>query len=165
MMEAAQRQSQICESEWNREESESGHTVDDDDDEEAFDLNRIISGMATLSGPCGTYAVREREGVAVVSSDPRKKNHVEEATAEDRAPPSPARREREPFLLEYGQTVQIVDFEDGVAKLARSNGYIVATSSQLVKGTLQLHSCCSYVKSHRESRVTRNLFLTVLFIL
>jgi hypothetical protein len=49
--------------------------------------------------------------------------------------------------------------------VARSNGYIVATSSQLVKGTL--HSCCSYVKSHRESRVTRNLFLTrpVFFIL
>jgi hypothetical protein len=145
MMEAAQRQSQMQESEADaEEESSSGHLNDVDDDEEQFDLNRIISGMATLSGPCGTYAVRERHGLAVVSADPRRKQHVdEEKKSQDRADrdlfnTSPLANHKEPFSLEYGQTVQIVDFEDGVAKLARGHGFIVAnSSSQLVKGTLR----------------------------
>jgi hypothetical protein len=147
MMEAAQRQSQMeeKESEANAdanafEGSGSSSIVDDDDDEEQFDLNRIISGMATLSGPCGTYAVREKEGLAVMSSDPRRKQHVDEEkkTQEDREliQSSPVLQVQDPFALEYGQTVQIVDFEDGVAKLARGRGFIVANSSQLVKGTL-----------------------------
>jgi hypothetical protein len=147
MMEAAQRQSQIEEKEDEAnsdafEGSRSSSIVDDDDDEdeEQFDLNRIISGMATLSGPCGTYAVREKEGLAVMSSDPRRKQHVDEEkkTQEDREliHSSPVLKVKDPFALEYGQTVQIVDFEDGVAKLARGRGFIVANSSQLVKGTL-----------------------------
>jgi hypothetical protein len=146
MMEAAQRQSQMeeKESEANADEFEgsgSSSIIDDDDeDEEQFDLNRIISGMATLSGPCGTYAVREKEGLAVMSSDPRRKQHEddEKKTQEDRESihSSPVIKVKDPFALEYGQTVQIVDFEDGVAKLARGRGFIVANSSQLVKGTL-----------------------------
>jgi hypothetical protein len=38
------------------------------------------------------------------------------------------------FLLEYGQTVQVVSFYSGVAKLARDSGYIAASPRQLVKG-------------------------------
>jgi hypothetical protein len=144
MMEAAQRQSQIeqKEDEANANAFEGSNTSslvddDDDDDEEQFDLNRIISGMATLSGPCGTYAVREKEGLAVMSSDPRRKQHVdEEKKTQDLIHSSPVLKVKDPFALEYGQTVQIVDFEDGVAKLARGRGFIVANSSQLVKGTL-----------------------------
>jgi hypothetical protein len=146
MMEAAQRQSQMeeKESEANADvdafEGSGSSSIVDDDDEEQFDLNRIISGMATLSGPCGTYAVREKEGLAVMSSDPRRKQHVDEEkkTQEDREliQSSPVLQVQDPFALEYGQTVQIVDFEDGVAKLARGRGFIVANSSQLVKGTL-----------------------------
>jgi hypothetical protein len=148
MMEAAQRQSQMEEKEFEAsadasQASGSSSIVDDDDDEEQFDLNRIISGMATLSGPCGTYAVREKEGLAVMSSDPRRKQHMDEEkkTQDDRelihTSPLPLPEVKEPFSLEYGQTVQIVDFEDGVAKLARGRGFIVGTSSQLVKGTLR----------------------------
>jgi hypothetical protein len=137
MMEAAQRQCQMQESEAsNSEESLAGGQDDDDDEEEEqFDLNRIISGMATLSGPCGTYAVREKQGVAVVSSDPRRKQHVDEEKKSQDKDQEQSLNHKEPFSLEYGQTVQIVDFEDGVAKLARGQGFIVASSSQLVKGT------------------------------
>jgi hypothetical protein len=40
-----------------------------------------------------------------------------------------------PFMLRCGQTVQVVSFVDGVAMLARRNGYIEASDRQLVKGT------------------------------
>ena len=40
----------------------------------------------------------------------------------------------EPFPIEYGQTLQIVAFSDGVATLARCRGFLVASSTQLVKG-------------------------------
>lgn len=121
-MEAAQRQESVQED----------HSGQDEEDEEEYDLDRIISGMATLSGPCGTYAVKDREGLAVLSMDPRNTQDDEEKKDE----------QREPFSLEFGQTVQVVDFEDGVAKLARAQGYILATSSQLVKGTSTLIVDC-----------------------
>jgi hypothetical protein len=35
-----------------------------------------------------------------------------------------------------GQNLQVVDFVDGVAKLARGAGYVIASSEQLVKGML-----------------------------
>jgi hypothetical protein len=44
---------------------------DDDDEEEEFNLDRIISGLATLSGPCGTYAVTADDVVVVQPHDPR----------------------------------------------------------------------------------------------
>lgn len=36
--------------------------------------------------------------------------------------------------LEHGQTVQVVSFIDGVAMLSRGRGYVLASSTQLVKG-------------------------------
>jgi hypothetical protein len=154
IIEAAERQAKLLQSErreW-REDASSGTdssddtaTSSEDDDEDQFDLNRIISGMATLSGPCGTYAVRESTGLAVVASHPRittpcgatvsAARKPTDATAEP-PPHDPGRTVvMEPFALDEGQTVQVVEFEDGVAKLARGAGYIVANSSQLVKGT------------------------------
>ena len=58
-----------------------------------------------------------------------------------RRPPRPVFRKEEsvemrdakPFILRYGQTVQVVSFVDGVATLARRNGFIEASSRQLVK--------------------------------
>ena len=100
---------------------------EEEEEEDQFDLNRIISGMATLSGPCGTYAIRESTGLAVVRADPRD-HHAGEEKKEGAT-------EEEPHALDEGQTVQVVQFEDGVAKLARDEGFIVANTSQLVKGT------------------------------
>ena len=82
--------------------------------------------MESLTGPCGTYAVRDEEGLAVLSQNPRRRNHEQVRY--------PAEY-REPFTIEKGQTVQVVDIDNGVVKLARGMGYIVAGESQLVKGT------------------------------
>jgi hypothetical protein len=50
----------------------SESVVDSDENDDADDdVNKIIIGMATLSGPCGTYAVREMNGLVVVPHDPR----------------------------------------------------------------------------------------------
>jgi len=47
-----------------------------------------------------------------------------------------------PSRLEYGQTVQVVSFEGGIAKLARSAGYVRANPNQLVKiGSARDESC------------------------
>ena len=40
---------------------------------------------------------------------------------------------KEPFRIQYGQKVQVISFQDGVATLARNQGFILATHSQLVK--------------------------------
>ncbi|KAL7559463.1 hypothetical protein ACA910_017477 [Epithemia clementina (nom. ined.)] len=49
---------------------------------------------------------------------------------------------REPFLLEYGQKLQVVNFEDGVATLARQQGFILASHTQLVKVGQPLEESC-----------------------
>ena len=106
MMEAAGRQQQP-------------QQLEDDAEEDQFDLNRIISGMATMSGPTGTYKVQDT--VTVVPVDPRSNEEKKDTDDNTRT-------------LVKGQSVQVVDFEDGVARLARDAGFIVANSSQLVKG-------------------------------
>ena len=118
--------------------------AEDEYDDEEFNLDRIISGMATLSGPCGTYSVAVEEGVLVQPNDPRSPDDKgssigstvydddEDHDGENDHPSGP--QHEEPFTLHKGQTVQVVAFEDGVAKLARGAGYILASSTQLVKG-------------------------------
>jgi hypothetical protein len=129
MMEAAERQQKME----NQSESSGSMSMESDDEEEEYDLNGIISGMATLAGPCGTYAVKEPEGLAVTSSAPCKQSQDDEKKLD--SPVESVEVEMQaPVLLKAGQTVQVVDFQDGVAKLARGTGYILASSSQLVKG-------------------------------
>ena len=139
MMEVAERQAR--EQRALLDETDGSMEANDDDDEE-YDLNRIISGMATISGPCGTYAVKEPEGLALHSSDPAEICEIED---DDDVNLEPHRQlavtasddsveVKHPSLLEKGQTVQVVAFENGVAKLARGAGYIIANSNQLVKG-------------------------------
>jgi len=150
-MEVAERQA--------REKEKLDETNGSMDDEEEYDLNRIISGMATLSGPCGTYAVKEPQGLALLSdteeelgtpahcdNEPwvkEQRGEGEASGAEEQGPPQLAVSASEdsievkhPSLLERGQTVQVVTFENGVAKLARGSGHIIANSSQLVKSKL-----------------------------
>lgn len=105
----------------------------DDNDEEEYDLNQIISGMATFAGSCGTYAVRE--SLSIIPNHPKKK------TPQQEEPENLSENEiaimKEPVPLEKGQTIQVVEFENGVAKLARGKGFVVANSSQLVKSKFQ----------------------------
>lgn len=140
LMEAAQRQAQEQIKEAQKEgsidvDSVSSSQAEDDEEEEEedqFDLNRIITGMATLSGPCGTYAVKETS-LVIVPNDPRTAS-LSDAEEKKQEPADESCIAAEPYALEQGQTVQVVEFEDGIAKLARGEGYIVANSSQLVKG-------------------------------
>ena len=132
----------------------------DEDDE--YDLNRIISGMATFSGPCGTYAVKERDGLPILHQHPHTSNdnnneddddeNVEESrndeitrtTALHVTASYDSVEVSNPCSLKHGQTVQVVRFENGIATLAREAGYIKATSSQLVKGTIFIRVLSSF---------------------
>lgn len=139
LMEAAERQHKAESKKLQKEEESEQETDLEEDDEEEYNLDRIISGMSTLTGPCGTYVVKEAEGLAVVPNDPRKRVSVEAPpdTEEKKEGSEDVKEEpevKEPFLLAKGQKVQVVSFSDGVAKLARGAGFICATSSQLVKG-------------------------------
>ena len=87
MMEAAERQAkemseqrktpekadkEDAENDSHSDDSDTDNDDDDDDEEEeTFNLDHIITGMATLSGPCGTYAVKESDGLALYPHDPR----------------------------------------------------------------------------------------------
>jgi Zinc finger, C3HC4 type (RING finger) len=136
MMEAAERQAR---------EKEQLDLLDDTtgsmnacDEDEEYDLNRIIAGMATLSGPCGTYAVKETEGLTISTVDPNEDRNYDNEQELHVAASCDSIEISQPCTLERGQTVQVVRFENGIAKLARESGYIVANSSQLVKGKFLL---------------------------
>ena len=138
MMEAAQRQVRVDQGrEAAREDSDDQSTKSStrneaEDEDEEYDLDKIISGLATLSGPCGTYAVKADNELCVVALDPRRRNtQVEEDSNHETVNVEP------PYPLLAGQTIQVVCFDEGVAKLARGAGYILASHSQLVKGKLQ----------------------------
>ena len=210
---------------------ETPHTQDDEED--AFDADRLVAGLTSFAGPCGTYAVRD-DGLVVLPQDPRKtkpRQPSDERKPEDRPhltssnsfpdevkdeleppslsrstatppclvrhhPPQPRQEDKEdekllevdgpamrapvpcrepqdlpsqpqeeeplilvdplspptlshsasttrdPYLLEYGQKVQVVTFEDGVATLARHEGFILATHQQLVKVGRPLEESC-----------------------
>jgi hypothetical protein len=89
-----------------------------------------------------SFDLQDPEGVEIISS--RASSSLEAPSFDEKRkkePPRPVFRKEEsvkirdakPFMLRYGQTVQVVSFVDGVATLARRNGFIEASSRQLVK--------------------------------
>lgn len=140
MMEAAESQTRIQEEEEedciNPERMSNDEVANEDDnDDDEYDSNKIISGIVSFSGPCGTYVVRDANGLAVLPCHPEKGCQQLDTDREHRLN---SEGRIEPFTIFQGQTVQVVNFNDGVAKLARGAGFIVASSSQLVKGELGL---------------------------
>lgn len=137
MIESAERQARLIAEQKQR--LRAGTATEEDD---AL-IEPTLAGRTALAGACGTYAVKEPLGLAVLPFDPnlrhdgRKEPGGEEKKTEEA---------REPFTIEDGQTVQVVAEEDGVYQLARGVGFIVASVNQLVKG--KLHSvfppifCC-----------------------
>jgi hypothetical protein len=104
---------------------------DEEEEDEESKLEKNLAGMSALTGPCGTYAVRESEGLAVLPFDPNKQHKKELSLGgEEKKTEEP----REPFTIDVGHTVQVVSVDEGVYKLARDAGYVVATANQLVKG-------------------------------
>jgi Zinc finger, C3HC4 type (RING finger) len=162
MIEASERH-HTTEMESRSSTSETGGSMDNDEEEE-YDLNQIISGLATFSGSCGTYAVRDslillpdhpktvkkkEENVQQQRDNDNNNNkNAEEGDEEEKKLPdhhndhstttsttieSSTSTIEEPVTLQVGQTIQVVEFEHGVAKLARGAGFVVANSAQLVK--------------------------------
>jgi hypothetical protein len=130
MMEAAQSQT-VIEDRATADQSTADQEIEvvvesDEEEGEDLEISNTIEGIEALSGTSGTYAVKEPEGLAVLPFDPRKKNG--DAILSINA--------QEPYNIEQGQTLQVVEVGEGVYKLARGNGYIVASDSQLVKGKL-----------------------------
>lgn len=70
----------------------------------------------------------------IVLQDTRKKDEKAEQSTTEQDENTGEQEEKILLRLSFRQTVQLVSFVDGVAKLARGRGYIVATSKQLVKG-------------------------------
>ena len=176
LMEAAERQKRQFSNQTQsipEENSNAEDASDSEEEEESFDLDQIIAGMATLTGPCGTYAVKDPEGVPLYDHDPRlppmgppesvllpqiprsnslldEEKKQEESTSKDELILEVASSAEEDSqvlsfvlhtdvveprqILHRGQKLQVVAFEDGVARLARGSGFVKATSSQLVKG-------------------------------
>jgi len=97
-----------------------------DGDFESFDLQ----------DPVGVQALRTNtSSLEAPSFD--EKDSVEQGRPVFRREETSGEQDKKPFMLRYGQTVQVVSFENGVAMLARRNGYIEASGRQLVKG-----KCC-----------------------
>ena len=139
MMEAAEHQA-IVDRKAEADEEGSGDVSDDSDEDEpeTFNLDKIIGSISTMSGPCGTYAVVERNGLIVLSRDPRKDHHLRsgEQNVSNDEKKDEENSYREPMEIKYGQKVQVVELHDGVATLARGQGFVIASmSGQLAKGT------------------------------
>lgn len=137
MIESAERQARLLKEELEK-GGEEGSSETRKDEESTSMLEPTLAGMSAFVGSCGTYAVREPSGLAVLPFDPNKQHHTEEKKAEE---------PREPFIIQEGQTVQVTGQDEGVYKLARRAGYIVATVNQLVKGKFVIcwNAMCSFV--------------------
>lgn len=81
--------------------------------------------------PIGVNVIASTSTLEAPSFD---ENRSDEIRPVFRAAESSERQGDKPFMLRYGQTVQVVSFTNGVAMLARKNGYIEASEKQLVKG-------------------------------
>ena len=123
MMEAAR--SRMVSDIDNQEANDNDENENEGEEEIEAQARRMLSGMEALSGPCGTYAVKEDDGLAVLPFDPRKRNTPSDASLKNA---------KDPFNLVKRQNIQVVEVGDGVYKLARDGGYVVASDSQLVKG-------------------------------
>ena len=146
MMEAAERQAKLSEEArlkkamGMKKQSSSNNAEPGKDsadaDAQSSSFDPLIAGLNALVGTCGTYAVREPLGLAVLPFDPNKRHHQEEDLDVEECVDEKKTDEkfREPFTIEEGQMVQVVGVDEGVYQLARDAGFIVASVNQLVKG-------------------------------
>jgi hypothetical protein len=130
MIESAERQARLIEEQKQKHHKTRTETETSEEDDVIL-LNPTLAGRTAMSGACGTYAVKEPLGLAVLPFDPNLRHDGrKEPTWEEKK----TEEAREPFTIEDGQTVQVVAEEDGVYQLARGVGFIVASVNQLVKG-------------------------------
>ena len=117
------------------EEEEDVYESGDDDDNVNFSL-----GSMHWTGAHGTYAVKDEAGVVVLPKCPQEGLFPDYSTSAVGGAGKPESKDMEsnyekgePYLIQCGALVQIVDVQSNVAKLARGRGFIVAESSQMLK--------------------------------
>ena len=108
--------------------------ADKENEFEVHDNNsNILDGIAEVSNSSGTYVVRERNGLLVQPQRPgdadNTLNHRLDGDAETKV-----------IHIKQGQHIQIAEEQDGVYVLARQQGFIEASNSQIVKGTMSMNS-------------------------
>lgn len=100
----------------------------DSDTDEGENIKHVLSGIETMNSLCGTYLVREHDGLALFATNPYD-TCVKRVPSYLKCPP----------MIQYGQRVQIVDKVDhDIYKLARNEGYIKADETQLVKSEFHI---------------------------
>jgi hypothetical protein len=131
MIESAERQARFLREAMGNLDEDGEPLEDEEEEDEESKLEKNLAGLSALTGTCGTYAVRESEGLAVLPFDPNKQHKKVLALGgeEEKKTEEP----REPFTIDVGHTVQVVSVDEGIYKLARDAGYVVATANQLVK--------------------------------
>lgn len=102
-------------------------------EQEDAELSRIMLSLEKMNSTCGTYAVKDMEGLAVLPLDPRKRIPRRPNSYLDKTMNNSDLNE--PYNIHWGQTLQVVNVQDGVYRLARESGYVVASATQLVKST------------------------------
>ncbi len=95
----------------------------DNDDESSHDQIHVLNGIEAMCSACGTYVVRDSQGLAVFERNPYDMT-IKKKPSYLKPPP----------MVRYGQRVQVVGIENDVYRLARNEGFIVADENQLVKG-------------------------------
>jgi len=119
---------------------------DTENDDDCDDTAKVLSGMDSYSSYCGTYVVREKDGLPVFDRNPYERTL--------KKVPSYL---KQPRKLCYGQRVQVVDMKNDVFKLARGHGFILARDSQLVKIGVPIENSCEVeglISSIQSSKVT-----------
>lgn len=134
MIEAAEIQARMIEKERLKSAAKAARSGRHGEEDDEKLIEPTLAGMTALAGACGTYAVREPLGLAVLPFDPNLQHDKRKAA--NAGEEKKVEESREPFTIEDGQTVQVVAADDGVYKLAREVGYIMASVNQLVKGRL-----------------------------
>eukprot|EP00551_Chaetoceros_affinis_P001294 CAMPEP_0203657650 /NCGR_PEP_ID=MMETSP0088-20131115/45567_1 /ASSEMBLY_ACC=CAM_ASM_001087 /TAXON_ID=426623 /ORGANISM="Chaetoceros affinis, Strain CCMP159" /LENGTH=458 /DNA_ID=CAMNT_0050519055 /DNA_START=148 /DNA_END=1525 /DNA_ORIENTATION=+ len=103
----------------------------DSDADEYDDAEHVLNAIDVLSSDCGTYVVRDNEGLAIFENNPYDLT-LKKVPSYLKPPP----------MLRYGQKVQVVSIENGVHKLARNEGYLIADDAQLVKVGMPFEKSC-----------------------
>ena len=75
--------------------------------EELARLEASATAVAAMTGTCGSYAVREPEGLAILPVDPNKQHKREEELVGDN-------HCREPHIVGPGHILQVVGIDEGV---------------------------------------------------
>lgn len=108
------------------------HVSEQDDDFESFDLQEPFGADGVLpNNPSSLEIPFDETGSGEVVEG----RGTNEELPVFRGGETREDLDKKPFILRYGQTVQVVSFVDGKATLARRHGYIEASEKQLVKGS------------------------------